>query len=239
MRPDVEATADSTLKHAFRAPEQISTASGRSYLPDATDEAEALLTEPLFRRPCIASVSDNPWSTAYEHMDGFFNAANALAVMALDAAGGGADGEAAARALWEQLDAFHGEREGALDWAADACVLLFGAMYPCSWAINELMVPPGYASAAATQSRRLHGGHAPAPLAALDLPADALDDRRRRWRAFRRVDEVAVRVARGGRPTARAARRAARLARRAARDGGRDARRARDGRACSVAGPLT
>ena len=63
-------------------PEQLSAATGRSYLPDATDEDAALLREPLFARPTQASIGDNPFNTAYEHMDSFWNAANALAVCA-------------------------------------------------------------------------------------------------------------------------------------------------------------
>tara|TARA_B110000046_G_scaffold11360_1_gene11272 strand:+ start:200 stop:700 length:501 start_codon:yes stop_codon:yes gene_type:complete len=41
LRPDVESTSDSTLRHCFREPREISCAIGRSYLPDATAESEA------------------------------------------------------------------------------------------------------------------------------------------------------------------------------------------------------
>lgn len=40
LRPDIESTADPTLRHCFRQPEEISCATGRSYLPDATAEYE-------------------------------------------------------------------------------------------------------------------------------------------------------------------------------------------------------
>lgn len=56
LRPDVESTSDSTLRYCFREPKEISCAIGRSYLPDATAETDAIICEPLFRRPCQASV---------------------------------------------------------------------------------------------------------------------------------------------------------------------------------------
>ena len=87
LRPDVESTADSTLRHCFRQPEEISCATGRSYLPDATAEHEAILTEPLFRRPCQASVGDNPFATSYPYVDSVWNAMNALAIIAREAGG--------------------------------------------------------------------------------------------------------------------------------------------------------
>ena len=40
LRPDVESTSDSTLRHCFREVSEISCATGRSYLPDATAEDE-------------------------------------------------------------------------------------------------------------------------------------------------------------------------------------------------------
>lgn len=210
LRPDIEATADSTTRHAFRAPEQVSTATGRSYLADATSEEEALLREPLFRRPCIAAASDNPWATSYDHMDGFFNAANALAIMALelrvykeDAETLGTTAHNAVRDLWACIDTYHGfevdiggRRSSAGDihgsndglaWASDACVILFGAIYPCSWGINEAVVPRGYAMAAAAQARRVHEDRGCTTLDQLGiLPAD-LADCQRRWAAFRRA----------------------------------------------------
>ena len=52
----------------------MSCATGRSYLPDATHEDDAIFTEPLWRRPCQASVGDNPFATSYEYADSVWNA---------------------------------------------------------------------------------------------------------------------------------------------------------------------
>ena len=82
LRPDVESTADSTLRHCFREPAEVSCATGRSYLPDATHEDDAIFTEPLWRRPCQASVGDNPFATSYEYADSVWNLMNALSVIA-------------------------------------------------------------------------------------------------------------------------------------------------------------
>jgi hypothetical protein len=204
LRPDVEATADSTLRYAFRTPEQMATATGRSYMPDATSEDEALLTEPLFRRPCVASVADNPWASCYDHMEGFFNAANTLSVIArvLSPSDAGGSAQIAVDALWSAIDAFHDHdhdhdhrgvatptamgADGRHQWAADACVLLFGALYPATWGINMPMVPKGYAHAAACQARRAAAGERCLPLSELSLQPLDLADCRARWAAFRR-----------------------------------------------------
>ena len=143
----MESTADSTLRHCFREPAEVSCATGRSYLPDATHEDDAIFTEPLWRRPCQASVGDNPFATSYEHADSLWNVCNALAVIA-ERVGG----VAKLRAL---IDDFHYANEqtplqhqsdGFL-WAADACVLIFGAIYPRNHAIAKEVVPECYAKA--------------------------------------------------------------------------------------------
>ena len=148
LRPDVESTADSTLRHCFRAPEEISCATGRSYLPDATHEDDAIFREPLWRRPCQASVGDNPFATSYEYADSVWNVMNALSVVA-ERRGG-------VPQLRELIDDFHFASEatparfeatGGYLWAADACVLLFGALYPRSHAIARKVVPECYATA--------------------------------------------------------------------------------------------
>jgi hypothetical protein len=148
LRPDVESTADSTLRYCFREPAEVSCATGRSYLPDATHEEEAVFTEPLWRRPCQASVGDNPFATSYEYADSVWNVMNALAVIA-ERVGG-------VTKLREHIDDFHytnghtasqGAGDGCFLWAADACVLLFGAIYPRCHAIAQPVVPECYAKA--------------------------------------------------------------------------------------------
>jgi hypothetical protein len=144
LRPDVESTADSTLRYCFRQPEEISCAIGRSYLPDATAEHEAIVTEPLFRRPCQASVGDNPFATSYPYVDSVWNAMNALAVIAREC--GGVD------RLHARITEWHVKEGGDYPtcnptWCADACVLLFGVIYPHQHAIAKPVVPECYAKA--------------------------------------------------------------------------------------------
>ena len=146
LRPDVESTADSTLRHCFRQPEEISCATGRSYLPDATAEHEAILTEPLFRRPCQASVGDNPFATSYPYVDSVWNAMNALAIIAREA--GGVDRLHTLITLWhDQPCEANDPLPGNPMWAADACILIFGVIYPHRHAIAKPVVPECYAKA--------------------------------------------------------------------------------------------
>ena len=194
LRPDVESTADSTLRHGFRVPEQLSVSTGRSFIPDSTAEDEAILTEPLFRRPCIASVGDNPWATAYEHMEGFFNACNTLSVIARRLPR--RVGHGAVHSLWFCMDAFHGHSNAfdstpELQLAADACVILMGALYPATWEINLPMVPRGYAQAASRLARRVAEGHGCVPITQLGLEQHDLAECQRRWAAFRRSSPAA------------------------------------------------
>lgn len=173
LRPDVESTADSTLRHCFRVPAEISAATGRSYLPDATHEDDAIFTEPLWRRPCQASVGDNPFATSYEYADSLWNLTNALSVIA-ERRGGVSQ-------LRELLDDFHfaneqtgakfATRGGGYLWAADACVLIFGALYPRDHRIAQPVVPECYAKA----HGRLNHATNPKHLA-IALKGDMLDE---------------------------------------------------------------
>lgn len=86
LAPVIEATADLSMRQCVRDPTIMSIQSGKAYLPDSTCEDEAIVREPLFRRPCQASISDNPFATSYEHMDSFFNLANSLVLVARCAA---------------------------------------------------------------------------------------------------------------------------------------------------------
>ena len=196
LAPGVEATADPTLRHGFRVPEQLSAATGRSYLADATAEQDALLSEPLFKRPTQVSIGDNPFNTAYEHMDGFWNAANTLVLLATCAN----PGDGAMDCLRAAIDTFHNistdadgdEQHGDAEhlfYASDACVLIFGALYPSTWSINEPMVPDVYARAAALQAARVRRGVAPGRLKDL-VDAEALADAQQRWAAFQRRGET-------------------------------------------------
>jgi hypothetical protein len=178
LAPDIECTADSTLRQCVRQHLHASPATGgRAYIPDATAEWEALLVEPLFRRPCKASVADNPWATSYEHMDGFFNALNALAKLCdvlprlrRDSRGREPASSTPSQRvdmLFHLLSDFQADEDVMVEWslpatlwAADACLLLFVALYPSTWNIGEELVPVVYSDAqigAAQRVRREHG----------------------------------------------------------------------------------
>ena len=142
LRPDVEATADSTLRYCFRNPHEVSCVTGRSYLCDATAEEDAIVTEPLFRRPCQCSVGDNPFSTSYPYVDSVFNAMNALSLIAREC--GGVD-ELHGLICTLHNNERHRSSGPCLTWAADACVLLFGVIFPNTHAIAEPVVSQSYA----------------------------------------------------------------------------------------------
>lgn len=54
LAPVIEATADLSMRLCVRDPSLLSVQSGKAYLPDSTPEEEAIVREPLFRRPCQA-----------------------------------------------------------------------------------------------------------------------------------------------------------------------------------------
>jgi len=153
LRPDVESTADSTIRTCVRDPTDNSCATGRSYLPDATCEEAAIFAEPLWRRPCQASVGDNPFASAYEYADSLWNLMNTLTIIA-ERVGG-------VVALRQLITEFHRSPEehaasaGRRDylWALDACVLIFGALYPRDHRIAKPVVPDCYAQAHAALNR--------------------------------------------------------------------------------------
>ena len=153
LRPDVESTVDPTHRFAFRDPTQSSAAVGRSYMSDVTSEDDAIVTEPLFRRPCVATIACNPFATSYEYVDSCFNVLGALAIIARIV--GGVD------ALWRHLDEWHSEEpgeptgscRGSWLWASDACVLLFGVLYPNDHRVAQEVVPTCYANACAKNAR--------------------------------------------------------------------------------------
>lgn len=205
LRPASEPLIDTTSRQNFRSDSGRQNDGGYSYIPDYTDENRALVREPLFRRPCQVSVADNPFCSSYSDVDTFFNAANALALCAdglrcqCESKGVHAQAWSAHTALnelWSLIDEFHfGSADG--KWvgfsflvATDACVLLFGAMYPCSWAVGQPIVPECYAQAAAVQSTGCYEAEEPAyagsHLQNLGLDAVLVAEARSRWSAFRR-----------------------------------------------------
>jgi len=166
LRPDIEPTADASLRTCFRDELETGVGSGRAYLVDSTPEAYALVREPLFRRPCQVSSGDCPFGTAYEEADTFFNVCNTLALIAeASLKTQHADATPADCISWlgACIDRFvmgiepssgHSEGyEGA--WAADA-VLLINCLYPSCTVVGELALLPAFAKAVPLVQQELH-----------------------------------------------------------------------------------
>lgn len=140
--PDVDATADLSLRTCFRDASASSAATGRAHLVDATAEQDAIFTEPLFRRPCQTSQADNPFSTSYEEAEVFFNAAASLAIAARTAAA--TQGEDCLEQLHASISNLVDNRrcsKQSASWAADALVLL-NCLYPSCTLVAELALLP-------------------------------------------------------------------------------------------------
>ena len=142
LPPDIEATADHSTRLCVRDKEQLSTIAGKAYLPDATEFDKALLKEPLWRRPCQASIQDNPFATSYEHGSSFFGAASGLGMLALVVGGV----ERLGKIMWmwhnEMSDA---DATPATMLYAVSGLMMLSTMYPVTWNIGEEVIPPSYA----------------------------------------------------------------------------------------------
>ena len=175
LNPDLEPTADVSLRSCVRNPAECSAVTGRAYLPDATSEEDAIVKEPLFRRPCQVSSGDCPFGTSYEAIDTFFNASSTLALLAKvcarqkkqqvctssecvallhDTITKFVSGQAA------QNPRSHTNKEHAINacWAADALVLI-NVLYPSCLEVGKLALLKGVALAAPACQRGLD--HAP------------------------------------------------------------------------------
>lgn len=153
LSPDVEATADASLRTCFRSHRDSSVSSGRAYLPYATPEEDAIITEPLFRRPCQVSSGDCPFATCYESAETFFNACSTLALLArafVHRHKEDATPQQSVDSLCQAIDNFcSGEGElTSVDacWAADALVL-FNVLYPSNVNIAEYAIHTAIAKA--------------------------------------------------------------------------------------------
>ena len=203
LRPDIEPTADASLRTCFRDELETGVASGRAYLVDSTPEAYALVREPLFRRPCQVSSGDCPFGTAYEEADTFFNACNTLALIAEASLGPQrSDATPADCVSWlgSCIDRFvmdneshgtHGTHGDGYEsaWAADA-VLLVNCLYPSCTVVGELALLPAFAKAVPLMQQELHKAEGLAlnfRLADL-VSKDELIGARSFWSAFSRED---------------------------------------------------
>lgn len=209
LRPDVEEKFDASLRGCFREELEVTVGTGRAHLPDATAEADAIVTEPLFRRPQQVSSGDCPFATAYEAVDTFFNAANTLALVAR-CCGHAHDATATSCACVARLhavvDSFALKRETSehkrplcgkepcdAAWAADALVLL-NVMYPTTLTVGDDALLPGVAKTAPFVQQLLRGDggcKAVRHLYLSDVATTTTEERnevRKFWRAFRRDD---------------------------------------------------
>lgn len=137
----MEATADHSARLCVRDLQQLSSIAGRAYLPDATEDFDALMLEPLWRRPCQASVQDNPFATSYEHGGSFWNCACSLALFCSVVGG--------TQSMFELVEEWH--TESLLSgcncvYAADAMILI-STMYPVEWLVDKECLPEAYAKA--------------------------------------------------------------------------------------------
>lgn len=191
LAPDIEATVDSTLRHAFRDPLNSSVTTGRSYMADATSEHEAIFTGSLWRRPCQVSLADNPFASCYTYCDTLFNALNTLTGIAMDI--GGRAGFQSASA---QLSYLHqritqavfsdGDAQGGPEvvWTTDALWIVFACLYPCSHAVNEPVAPKAIAKLAAAMPRHVRATGGTAVAYATLLETEELDAVRALWAKF-------------------------------------------------------
>ena len=206
LRPDLEPSLDASLRTCFREEMESSVATGRAHLVNSTAEDMAIVTEPLFRRPCQAISSDCPFATSYEAMDSFFNACNAIALVAttlsrLASGEAQSPSECVARlhsaitrfvrdspeAAARQGDAGCAAAAAAeFAWAADG-LLLINALYPTSTVVGEHAIASGIAKAPPHCQRLLAAGHTTPDrfcLEAAELRDGELQEARRYWAAF-------------------------------------------------------
>ena len=199
LPPVLEATADLSTRLCVRDPTLASVVSGCAYLPDATDERDALLREPLFRRPSQTSVSDNPWTTSYEYMDTFFNAANHLVLLARQL---NVKDDNPISSLWCAMndfvtqdgstedvypDDYHGRAHAI--FAADA-LLLLSCMYPSTWSVSHDMIHPTWAAAVPALHQHVRATGMCAPLCQL-VDEELLAQGRQWWKPFAHVRRAA------------------------------------------------
>lgn len=199
LAPDLEASCDASLRTCFRNSSGSSVCTGRAHLVDSTPEELAIAKEPLFRRPCQVSSGDNPFSTSYEAVDTFFNAANALALLAKTATrtfAPKADAVECCRNLHALTCSLFSETSGdkpseravvEAAWAADALTLL-NCMYPTSLTVGEMALKSGISKASPFFQKLLHRKRPVAPdslrISSIGLSDSEEDGVRKFWAAF-------------------------------------------------------
>lgn len=128
LAPGTTPELDQTSGFAFRNRADQVDLDGRCFLIESTVEDLALLKEPLFPRPQIVDASDNPFESADDHMETFFNAAATIALIIKTNFGDIANDLGVVR---QTLECFSGKRPSCakMHVAADIAVLI-NACYP-------------------------------------------------------------------------------------------------------------
>lgn len=197
LAPVIEATADMSMRQCVRDPSLLSVQSGKAYLPDSTLEEEAIVREPLFRRPCQASISDNPFATSYEHIDSFFNLANGIVLLSrigVREVPPSAVGTSSTRVMMTRIEEWVMGTSGVPQNAAVCAdiLLIIGVMYPHQFGIAEDIVLPAWAEAVPAVQRQLAKQRAEkqpqvgALFGNLGLADELVEHGRAWWRAFTR-----------------------------------------------------
>ena len=147
---------------------------GHAYQPTATADEDALLREPLFRRPSVASVYDNPFATAYDYAETFYNLANGVVLLGRldnpEAEVWGSEHRVDAlfrdMCAWVEDDDDAPHKDPANAYYADA-LLMIACMFPASHEIGKHMVPEFLAVGIPALHRALRSGAEDADLEAL------------------------------------------------------------------------
>ena len=141
LAPVAEEFADSAQTSGIRSDH---VKRGYAYQPTATAEEVALLREPLFRRPSVASIYDNPFANAYDYAETFYNLANGLVLLArLDCP----DTPPERRVDWlfENICEWVDDGESLMRCPATAyyadALLMIACMFPATHQINKPMIP--------------------------------------------------------------------------------------------------
>ncbi len=201
LPPTIEATADVSLRMCVRDPHHSSLYSGRAYLTDSTHEDEAIVREPLFRRPCQTSVADNPFSTALANVDTFFNCVNLIAGGFCRAAFPNEAPSAMTTKIsnWidadetdemdetDETDETDNEVDASVVFALDT-LLALAVCYPFGFEVGADCILPTWALTEPIVLRRVHQGHGDLRFDHLGLSAEAKDMGRQWWHRFVRPE---------------------------------------------------
>jgi hypothetical protein len=192
LRPYTDAAGSIELSRmSVHCPDAV--AKGEAPLPMSTDPRRALLTDPLFARPSVRSMANNPFETPLEHMSSFWSSAKTLArvAQALEAAvhHQHTSPEASVQSLYEAIAHFVDSEEDVYQPGNSllvcAALLLLEIMYPCTWNVNLPLVQEPV-SLAYKEAATLANEGMPSRVAADTLSASHTAELREHWRRFSR-----------------------------------------------------